>query len=79
MVLSGVANDYEAIAGESHVEPGDFEAILRYGGFSQFSMYTDRPFLERLVDWQIGALAKTGLHLEKLPLSFRESEAMPAH
>jgi len=74
-----VANDYEEIAGDGEIEPSDFEAILRYGGFSQFSMYTDGQFLSQLVDWQITTLTELGLRLEELPHSFHESEAMPAY
>ncbi len=74
-----VANDYEGIVKKGPIEPLEFEAILRYGGFSQFSMYTDDHFLSQFVDWQIAALAEIGLVLKDLSRTLCESEAMPMY
>ena len=67
-----VADDFEKLAPDGPIDGQAFEAILRYGGFAQFTMYTDRAFLERLVDWQIDTLAGMGARLEDLPDAYRE-------
>jgi len=74
-----VADAFEKLAPNGPIDDQAFEAILRQGGFAQFTMYTDRAFLEHLVDWQVDTLAEMGARLEDFPDTYRESDAMPAH
>ncbi len=74
-----VAEHYDQITGGGAVDQQAFEAILKYGGFSQYVMYSDRDFLEALIDWQIGTFGEGGVWSDSLSDAFAESEIMPAH
>jgi hypothetical protein len=64
--------------GDSERDPlASFDSALREGFFSQYTTYDDPAFLESLVDWQLGVLARDGFALAQQSAEICESRAMP--
>jgi hypothetical protein len=72
-----VADDYQTIAADGVLDQSGFEAIVHYGGFSQFAMNTDARLLESLIDWQIATLKEMGAPLDGQPESHAEAAVFP--